>query len=272
MASLVDSRQRKCRSLPSNQTTTHPMSIIRYQAPSLPSTAFSPLARLSAFQQEADRFFDLPFVGRESSRSAGWTPALDLHQDKDSLFVHAELPGIKKEDVTLSLHDGVPDVLRRAPPGLDRRDEDDPAQRAVLRPVRAQHHAARAGGRHPRDRRLRKRHPDRDAAQVRGCQAAPDRDQRQVRPSTPTPRRTRPFSTDTARRDLLQPSTLLFTLMETQTLTQPSQPQTNAATPANGTNGHQTPAPLRASARQRQREHRWLHRAGRDARCDAVRS
>ena len=82
------------------------MSIIRYQTPSL-TTAFSPLARLSAFQHEVDRLFDLPFFGRESSRTVGWTPALDLHQDKDSLFVHVELPGMKKEDVTLSLHDDV---------------------------------------------------------------------------------------------------------------------------------------------------------------------
>ena len=83
------------------------MSIIRYQTPSLTTSALSPLARLSAFQHEVDRLFDLPFFGRESSRSAGWTPALDLHQDKDALFVHAELPGMRKEDVTLSLHDGV---------------------------------------------------------------------------------------------------------------------------------------------------------------------
>ena len=83
------------------------MSIIRYQTPSLIPSAFSPLARLSAFQQEVDRVFDLPFPGRESRGSIRWTPALDLHQDKDTLFVHAELPGMKKEDVTLSLHDGV---------------------------------------------------------------------------------------------------------------------------------------------------------------------
>ena len=83
------------------------MSILRYQTPSLPTAAFTPLARLSAFQHEVDRLFDLPSFGRESNRTLGWTPALDLHQDKDSLFVHVELPGMKKEDVTLSLHEGV---------------------------------------------------------------------------------------------------------------------------------------------------------------------
>ena len=80
------------------------MSIIRYQTPSLLPSAFTPLARLSAFQHEVDRLFDLPFSAKGTV--GGWNPALDLYQDKDTLFVKAELPGMKKEDVKLSLHDG----------------------------------------------------------------------------------------------------------------------------------------------------------------------
>ena len=82
------------------------MSIIRYQT-STPSLAtFSPLARLSAFQQEVDRLFDRPTFADQSGHG-GWSPALDLYQDKDNFTVRAELPGMKKEDITLSLHDGL---------------------------------------------------------------------------------------------------------------------------------------------------------------------
>lgn len=82
------------------------MSIIRYQTtPSFPM-AFTPLARLSAFQSEVDRLFDLPFFGKNHGHVGGWRPALDLHQDKDTLFVTVEVPGMKAEDVKLSLHDG----------------------------------------------------------------------------------------------------------------------------------------------------------------------
>ena len=102
------------------------MSIIRYQTPSL-TTTLRPLARLNAFQHEVDRLFDLPFFGRESSRTIGWTPALDLHQDKDHFFVHAELPGMKKEDVTLSLHDGVLTLSG------ERRHETAPTDKTTLR-------------------------------------------------------------------------------------------------------------------------------------------
>ena len=82
------------------------MSIIRYQSSAPSLAAFSPLARLSAFQQEVDRLFDLsPISG--SNGNGGWSPALDLYQDKDHFLVKAELPGLKKEDITLSLHDGL---------------------------------------------------------------------------------------------------------------------------------------------------------------------
>ncbi len=36
-----------------------------------------------------------------------WNPAINLYEDQDHLFVNAELPGMKKEDIEVSLHDGV---------------------------------------------------------------------------------------------------------------------------------------------------------------------
>jgi len=38
---------------------------------------------------------------------SGWSPALDLHEDTDNFFVSAELPGMKKEEIEISLQDGV---------------------------------------------------------------------------------------------------------------------------------------------------------------------
>jgi HSP20 family protein len=37
---------------------------------------------------------------------SGWTPALDVYEDKDQFVVKAELPGMKKEDIDVSLHKG----------------------------------------------------------------------------------------------------------------------------------------------------------------------
>ena len=36
----------------------------------------------------------------------GWSPALDLHQSTDNIVAVVELPGMRKEDIEISLHDG----------------------------------------------------------------------------------------------------------------------------------------------------------------------
>ena len=37
---------------------------------------------------------------------SGWSPALDLYQNNDNVIAVVELPGMRKEDIEISLHDG----------------------------------------------------------------------------------------------------------------------------------------------------------------------
>ena len=53
---------------------------------------------------------ELPFwsnLGRQTQLFSGWTPALDLYQNNDNLVTVVELPGMRKEDIEISLHDGM---------------------------------------------------------------------------------------------------------------------------------------------------------------------
>jgi HSP20 family protein len=90
------------------QRRFNPMNIIRYrnQGRSDLTQAFD---RFAALRNEMDRLFDGSFgpVFRAPGSFSRWAPALDLYQDKDQFTVVAELPGLKKEDIELSLHDGV---------------------------------------------------------------------------------------------------------------------------------------------------------------------
>jgi HSP20 family protein len=81
------------------------MNLTRYQKPDLAWTDF---ARLSSLRAELDRLFESPWteLARTSQLFSGWTPALDVHEDKDNFVVRAELPGMKREDIEVSLHDG----------------------------------------------------------------------------------------------------------------------------------------------------------------------
>ena len=54
--------------------------------------------RLTNLQDELDRLFGSP--------SGVWTPALDVQEDKDNYIFRAELPGLKREDIEVSLQDG----------------------------------------------------------------------------------------------------------------------------------------------------------------------
>ena len=71
------------------------MKLIQCERPGIVGLNFG---RLSNLQDELDRLF-------ETSHNV-WTPALDVHEDKDSFIVRTELPGLKREDIEVSLHEG----------------------------------------------------------------------------------------------------------------------------------------------------------------------
>jgi len=69
---------------------------------------WSPVDQFSTLREEINRLFDSPFgeLTRRTELFNGWAPALDLYEDKDNLIVTAELPGMKREEIDISVHDG----------------------------------------------------------------------------------------------------------------------------------------------------------------------
>ncbi len=84
------------------------MSPIRYQNPVLAN--WPALDRWSNLRDEINTLFETPFRSAPTAQSQlynGWTPALDLYQTNDDVIALVELPGMRKEDIELSLHDGM---------------------------------------------------------------------------------------------------------------------------------------------------------------------
>ncbi len=83
------------------------MKIMRYQKPV--GWNWSPFEPLTNLQTEVNRLFNAATWGfnRDADLFSGWTPALDLVEEKDNLVAKVELPGVKKEEIEISVHDGV---------------------------------------------------------------------------------------------------------------------------------------------------------------------
>ena len=71
------------------------MQLVQYTRPGV---AWPTFGRLANLQDELDRLFESPL--------RAWAPALDVHEDKDGFTISAELPGMKREDIEVSVQEG----------------------------------------------------------------------------------------------------------------------------------------------------------------------
>ncbi|MEK7778943.1 MAG: Hsp20/alpha crystallin family protein [Pseudomonadota bacterium] len=68
------------------------MSIMRYE----------PWGLLNQLQRELERN-----VAEGSTATAEWAPAVDIKEEAGKFVIHADIPGVKPEDIDISMHDGV---------------------------------------------------------------------------------------------------------------------------------------------------------------------
>jgi HSP20 family protein len=101
------------------------MSLIRYTNPEL-----SPWSPIGNLRDHFGRLFDIAFPARSAESLTDWTPALDVHEDKDKYLVALEVPGLKKEDISVAVHNGVLTISG------ERRNEKDVKEGTVHRTER----------------------------------------------------------------------------------------------------------------------------------------
>jgi HSP20 family protein len=80
-----------------------------------PRTTHDPFALLRQMTAELDRAFDEPFwptfrlptmKAVEGKGGAAWAPKVDVFEKDDRFVTRVDLPGVKKEDVTVEVTDG----------------------------------------------------------------------------------------------------------------------------------------------------------------------
>jgi HSP20 family protein len=72
---------------------------------------WEPTREIESLQQEVNRlfgsFFDVQGGRQVAPGSRRWLPAVDLVEGEDHYLLHADLPGVKPEDVSIELEDDV---------------------------------------------------------------------------------------------------------------------------------------------------------------------
>jgi HSP20 family protein len=67
---------------------------------------FDPFNEIVSFQDDMNRLFS-DFFGRYPARRAIsdslWAPSMDIEETKDDLVIHAEIPGMTKDDIKIQI-------------------------------------------------------------------------------------------------------------------------------------------------------------------------
>ncbi len=76
-----------------------------------PFEMWDPFREMRALQDRINRLFEAPLGkhGRteDSMLTDGWFPPVDIREDANSIYLKAEIPGVKKEDLNISLDNDV---------------------------------------------------------------------------------------------------------------------------------------------------------------------
>jgi HSP20 family protein len=75
------------------------------------NSGLNPFVELENLQREMNRLFDFSFFkGTDEDSSlwkSQWAPAIDVFDSKDSLVIKADLPGLNKDEIDVSIQDNI---------------------------------------------------------------------------------------------------------------------------------------------------------------------
>jgi len=64
---------------------------------------WEPFRDMLSLRADMDRLFSSLFGGAPEEREGFWAPVVDIEEDNENILVRAEIPGMKKEDIKVSV-------------------------------------------------------------------------------------------------------------------------------------------------------------------------
>jgi HSP20 family protein len=103
--SVRDARRRTHGAIAEHRNTGGVMALLtnRTRTP----VRYTPFAGMDTLRNDLERFFDNPFVESNFLPVMTWLPAVEIVEANNELVLTAELPGMKKEDVQISIENQV---------------------------------------------------------------------------------------------------------------------------------------------------------------------
>lgn len=90
----------------------------------LTKSASNQWLKLQDLRDEINSLFDFNFFGEsKNSQLAAWAPKVDVKEKRDKYLIHADLPGMKPQDVKVSFEHGV--LTIRGERETEAKNEDD---------------------------------------------------------------------------------------------------------------------------------------------------
>ncbi|HZH34778.1 MAG TPA: Hsp20/alpha crystallin family protein [Pyrinomonadaceae bacterium] len=88
---------------------------------------YDPFRDLRTLQDEVNRLFSSSFsrsgAGEDQMMRGAWNPSVDIFENKDQIVLEAELPGMKPEDVEISIENNV--LTLHGERRFEKKDEND---------------------------------------------------------------------------------------------------------------------------------------------------
>jgi len=86
-----------------------------------------PFAKLETLQKQMNQLFDVSLArspwGDTTLLGGQWAPAVDLYDSPDNILIKADLPGLRKDEIELTIHDN--QLILKGEKKKDARVEED---------------------------------------------------------------------------------------------------------------------------------------------------
>jgi HSP20 family protein len=90
---------------------------------------YTPFTPFETFRSDLDRFFENPFAETAFPSVVNYVPAVEISESANELLLTAELPGMKKEDVQISIEN---QVLTLSGEKKEEKKEEDKEKKYLL--------------------------------------------------------------------------------------------------------------------------------------------